>query len=610
MNGSNFGLFAMILLLATPAMSQVPIAREGRCVATLVVSKAAAAPERHATEELAHYLAEISGVVVPVTNSGMGVRGTLIWVGQSDEARRLCSGVDWAHLGPEQLVLRSVANGFVVAGGSPRGTLYAAYRLLDRLGVRWWTPWATDVPHEPNLSLPTLSVTEAPKMEYRSSYWHSAFDPDWAVRNGLNFGMSSLEGARGGSVNYAGFVHTYYPLVDPKVNFAAHPEWFSLINGKRTADNAQLCTTNPEMRAYMLARVKELLRANPGATIVSVSQNDCFNQCQCDRCQALAKAEGSQAAPVIDLANYIADGIAKEFPNVAVDTLAYQWSRHAPKSLKPRKNVIVRLCSIECDFGQPLDAPKNASFSKDVLDWSRLTNRLYVWDYVTNFANYLLPIPDEAVLAPNLKFLYAHGVRGVFEEGDYMSNGGASSELKAWLLAKLLWNPNADSAKLTDEFLNGYYGAAGPLLGDYLRLVDAAGASSSVSLYQDANAPYLTYELLTKSETLLQAAEGRVASNPALLWRVKQFHLPIRFVFLKRWSELRKTADDRNQPWLPGPFDAAVDDWLSAAITPGPPGWTGIDQISESGYTSVQFVNSLKASVSPGARAQLVLARR
>ena len=588
------GLALLLVWFPLLGQAQVSIAKAGHAHAAVVVSATASEPEKHAAEELSTYLSQIVGDSVPVVGSSPGGSTVSIWVGQSGDVEHLCPDIDWRRLGSETLVLRSVHDGFVVAGGRPRGTLYAAYRLLDRLGVRWWTPWATDVPRNPNLSLPRISMVDSPKLEYRSSFWNVAFDPDWAVRNGLNYGMPSLEGARGGSVDYAGFVHTYYPLVDPKVNFPIHPEWFSLINGKRTDVNAQLCTTNPELRAYMLQRVKELLRANPGATIVSVSQNDCFNQCQCDRCQALAKEQGSQAAPVIDLANYIADGIAKEFPNVAVDTLAYQWSRHAPKTLKPRPNVIVRLCSIECDFGQPLNAKKNESFSADVVDWSRLTNRLYVWDYVTNFRRYIQPMPDEAVLGPNLKFLYDHGVRGVFEEGS-TANGAAGEEFKAWVLAKLLWNPRADDKALIAEFLNGYYGAAGPLVGDYLALMEEAGAATKVDIFHDEKAPFLTYPVLSKAETLLQAAEAQVAGNPTLLWRVKQAHLPIRFVFLKRWEELQQAAVDQRLPWLLGPRQEAIDDWLATATTGGPPGWQPIDRISEGGYTAAQFVKSLQA---------------
>ena len=52
--------------------------------------------------------------------------------------------------------------------------------------------------------------------------------------------------------------------------------------------------------------------------------------------------------------NSVADAIADEFPHVVVDTLAYQYTRPAPNITVPRKNVVIRLCSIECNFAAPL----------------------------------------------------------------------------------------------------------------------------------------------------------------------------------------------------------------------------------------------------------------
>ena len=55
-------------------------------------------------------------------------------------------------------------------------------------------------------------------------------------------------------------------------------------------------------------------------------------------------------------------GLEPEFPQVAVDTFAYQYTRRPPKTIRPRPNVIVRLCSFECNFREPLDHPSNAAF--------------------------------------------------------------------------------------------------------------------------------------------------------------------------------------------------------------------------------------------------------
>ena len=313
----------------------------------------------------------------------------------------------------------------------------------------------------------------------------TGFDPAWMARNGVNGGLNNpIPDELGGSVNYKGFVHTFYKLVPPEKYFATHPEWFSLINGKRTDDRAQLCLSNPELRDFVVSRVKDWLRKTPDAGIISVSQNDCHGACQCSNCAAIDNAQGSPSGSMIAFVNYVAEKIAPEFPNVAVDTLAYQYTRKPPATLRPRTNVIVRLCSIECNFRAPLDHPSNAAFLADLQDWSKICHRLYVWDYVTDFSNYLLPHPNWFTLGPNLRVFQQYGVKGVFEEGAYEGYGAEMGELRAWLLAQLLWNPQQNDRALIQEFLDGYYGtAAARPIRRYLDLMHSASKGFYLACY-------------------------------------------------------------------------------------------------------------------------------
>jgi hypothetical protein len=299
---------------------------------------------------------------------------------------------------------------------------------------------------------------------------------------------------------------------------------------------------------------------------------------------------------MLTLANYVADGIREEFPNVAVDTLAYQYTRHAPKTLRPRPNVIVRLCSIECDFGRPLTGAQNASFARDITDWSRLTHRLYVWDYVTNFAHYIQPLPDVDVLGPNLAFFAGHGVRGIFEEGDHNANGGDMAELKAWMLAQEMWNPSADPAKLRREFLVGYYGAgAANPISRYLDLMTQRGGATGAHLYDGPNATYLDYGTIRQAELLWQEAETAASNDAAKLWRVRISHLPVRYVWLCRWDEFQKEAASRGDRRLLAATRAeAASEWLALATGRGPKGWSPITAVDEGGTTPAAFVAGLK----------------
>lgn len=439
---------------------------------TIVLSPGATEEERHAATELRDYLGQIVGKPIPLIADAKEVPANGIVVGSGTLARQLVPSAPWSSLASEQTLVRCADDRMVVAGGAPRGTLYAVYRLLqEKCGVRWWAPWATDVPKNPDLRFGAMEWSERPAFEYRDPYWFHAFDADWAARNYNNGFNTRVDEARGGKTLYEGFVHTYSGLVPPEKYFGPHPEWFSEIDGYRRWQDAQLCTTNPQLRDFVVEQVRQRLRANPKATIISVSQNDCYNPCRCAVCRALSEREGSDAALVLDLANYVADHIRDEFPKVAVDTLAYQWSRHPTRTMRPRPNVIVRLCSIECNFAEPLYAPANQAFADDIRGWNRLTQRLYIWDYCTNFAHYLHPQPDYFSLGKSVKWFADNGVKGVFEEGAYQSMGADMAELKAWVTAQLLWNPKLDSEKLVDEFLAGYYGPAAPPIREYLYLM-------------------------------------------------------------------------------------------------------------------------------------------
>jgi hypothetical protein len=552
--------------------------------------------ERRAAEELAAVLDKITGAKFEVRESSDS-RGPAIIVGPGSLTSKHFPEVDLTQFGKERLTIRTKGNLLLLAGGRPRGTLYAVYRFLqDQLGVRWWTPWAWTYPKRSTLSIPDLAIDKQPAFEYRAVHWDLAFNEDWAARNGINSQFSRLTEKTGGKVDYKGFVHTFYPLVPPEEHFAKRPEWYSLKNGKRIVDGGQLCTTNPDLRDFIVQRVKAWLRESPEAKIISVSQNDWYNPCECENCKALDDREGSNSGTMLALANYVGQKIKDEFPDVAVDTLAYQYTRKAPATLKPLPNVIVRLCSIECSFSQPLEDPRNASFADDIRAWSKKSDRLYIWDYTTNFRHYPLPHPDYFALGPNVRFFQKHGVKGLFEQGAYQGNGGEMAELKAWVLARLLWNPSLDDRALIREFCEGYYGkkAARPVL-DYLEMMSRAAADVNLTTHLSAeNATFLNLGNLSKAEVLWNKAESAVKGEPELLWRVRQGRLSVWYAWLVRWEALRKEARAGSAVW---PMDdsrkALAQKWLTIATGPGPTGWSPMTHVDEGGLSPQKFVEQL-----------------
>ena len=595
-------LICLIVAGGTLARGEMILADHGKPRCVIVQPAGATATEQFAASELALHLKLITGAEFTIETNTIEAPEHAIIVGPGPLETKLFPGIDFASLGPEELVMRTAGDRLLLAGGRPRGTLYAVERFLqEQCGVRWWTPWATNIPHHATLSVPSLDVRYQPPFEYRAPFWYTGFDPLWKARNGANGETQRVPPEMGGCIIYQGFGHTFYPLVPPEKYFGTHPDWYSLINGHRTNDNAQLCLSNPELRDFVVARVKERLRAAPEAKIVSLTQNDCQGACQCPVCQAIDDAEGSPSGSMIAFVNYVAEKIAPEFPDVAVDTFAYQYTRKPPKTLKPRANVIVRLCSIECNFREPFDDPSNAAFLADLEGWSKICPRLYLWDYTTDFANYVLPHPNWFTLGPDVRLFEKYHVRGVFSEGAYQGWGGEMSELRAWVLAQLFWNPQLDDRALIREFLHGYYGpsAAKPIL-RYLELQYGAAKGFYLRCYTRPNAPQRTFKVLAESERLWQQAEQATAGDEELSARVRLGHLPVRLAFLRDWERLRAECAEQKAVW---PLAAARKEVASqfAAVAAGVPGkeWTHVTVLNERGLTVEKFVDQLKVDPTP-----------
>lgn len=558
---------AAIGLLASWCSAAVTLSENGQARAVIVVASDAPPPERHAASELADLLTQITGSPFAIANEPNQATAN-IFVGPQ-AAKVAQSDFSTDGLGDEGIVIRTMPNGLILAGGRPRGTLYAVYTFLeDHLGCRWWSSTESTIPSRPTIVLNGIDVRYVPVLEYREPYWFDALDGDWAVRNKCNGNGARIDAARGGKHKYEGFVHTFYPLIPPEKYFADHPEWFSEIDGKRTTERAQLCLTNEPMRAELIENLRERLRAHPEATIASVSQNDWYGNCQCAACKAVEEEEGSPAGLMLRFVNAVAADIEQEFPHVAISTLAYQYTRKPPKLVKPRPNVIVRLCSIECSFSKPLADERNKPFRDDIIGWSKICNRLYIWDYTTNFRHYIMPHPNLRVLGPNVKFFVDHNVKGIFEQGAYTTNGAEMAELRAWVLAKLLWDPSLNGHDLVDEFIEGYYGPAGPYVSKYLTTMHDAVDSDGdwLGCFEKHTAKYLNFETLTKGRIYLLTAEEQVKDDPELRFRVQVAQLPVMYTFMMRWTELREAAVAANAEWpMPESIRSAYDRFMEIA---------------------------------------------
>ncbi len=566
------------------------LALQGRALCAILTQPGSTEEEKYAAAELAAGLQRITGAEFEVRECSSDASQSAIIIGNGPLADELFPDANIASLANEEIIIRTNSNRLLLAGEGPSGTLYAVYGFLqDYCGVRWWTQWADYYPANPDLSIGQLDVREKPAFGLRNVFWFGT-GGEWMARNRCSHGE--------------GDVHTFFLLVPPDEYFEKHPEWFSLIDGTRRhpegeKHRSQLCTTNPQLREFLVERVRQQLTESPDTSMISISQDDTYpdwsGACECPDCKVIDEREGTHAGTMIELVNFVANRLGPEFPHVSFDTLAYRYTRKAPKTVRPLPNVIVRLCSIECNFAEPFDDPSNQSFAQDIEEWSNIGSRLYVWDYTTNFAHYVLPHPNWFALGPNVRFFNRHGVWGLFEQGAYQSYGAEMGELRPWLLAQLLWNPSQDDKALIHEFLEGYYGkSAAVFIHEYLQLMYEATKGLQVTIFDGPDSPYLNFEVMQKAELLWQKAEAAVQNDPDLLWRVRQGHMPVWYTYLTNWSAFRKQCEDKQMDWpISDSIDDVANEWLSSVESPGPVGWKQMTHIGEGGQTPQDFIASL-----------------
>lgn len=427
---------------------------DGHSDYSIVLSNDASVSEKTAAKELQQYIKEISGAILPVKNVKSGKS---IFVGWNKS-----SGVAKPKASSETFTYKTLGNDLYIYGGSQRGSMYGVYSFLENeLGVRWYTPDYTKIPHLSRFELKSLNHTESPSLQGRLVlYYQASTNPSWCAHNKQNEAFYIVKNNYGNLTAIHGS-HTFFDLVPPSKYFASHPEYFSLYNGKRISDG-QLCLSNSSMRKVLINSLLQQIKAEPDYWAYDVSHMDWGKFCQCSKCTAIAKKYGGQSGLMIWFVNQVADAVKKVYPDKKISTFAYSLTRMAPKGIRARDNVVIRLSTIECCFSHPYDSdcPVNQAFMEELRKWKTIAPNIYVWDYVVGFNEYLAPFPNFNTLASNIKMMRSNNAIGVLEEGAHEAPWGEFSEMRQWILAKLLWNPNLDTEKLAAEFIENYYGKA------------------------------------------------------------------------------------------------------------------------------------------------------
>ncbi len=468
-----------------------------------------------AGEVLQHYLKAITSVEIPIVEAaGMASEGPKIFVGVNPQETG----------SPDGISIQTRGNNLHITGGSAQGLTYAVYEFLEQyLGCAWYAPDAANIPTQDRLTLAPVDYQYTPDITTRTAH-SRLFYEDSTFAAQLKVTTESfpyyVPKAR---------VHTFHRFLPEEQFYQAHPEYYALRGDKRLP--TQLCLTNPKVLDIVKDSVSALFAQYPDAQVLSVSQDDNQQYCTCDACSAIHTEEGSPAATMIRFVN----AVAAYFPDKTISTLAYQYTRK-PCKTPPADNVLITLCSIECDRSGPI-AEKCTEFSQDLIGWGKLTDNIRIWDYTTQFTNFLAPFPNLHTLQPNVQLFRDNHARWVFEQ--HSSQPSELFELRSYMLAKLLWNPDLNVDSLMTVFTDGYYEEAGVYVKQYVDRIHAELQQDEgffLFLYGDPSEAfdaYLSADLLQQYSAWFDAAEQAVAHKPAVLSRVQKARLGVDFAVLE-----------------------------------------------------------------------------
>lgn len=433
---------------------------------------------------------------------------------------------------PDGYSLQAVDGILFFNGGERRGPINAVIAFLEEdLGCRWYSRFMpASYPQQENLTVNVVPRTFSPRLEMRDVYMAEAWNPEWALLNRINSAVNPLvqkiPPGYGGMAHYPGvqlFVHTFATLAPDASLLKSHPEYFALIGGQRQTGN--LCLSNPETVKLVAKKAIAILNRYPDSRFFSVSQNDGDNVlCRCKDCLALSQREGD-AGLMIRFVNQVARLIQAKYPQVKVSTLAYQQTYMPPKTIRPDKNVLIWFATDRHVWANPyFYMTETKKFQTALKAWHDIGTEIHIWDYTFgDNNNWLKPAPNFDVIAHNYAFLIKHGISGIFFQDDFQSIGSSRGAMKAWVLAKLAWNPDWSMDDLVRDFTLGYYGAAGPVMQQYNHLLRQHWEVFHRTHRPDTQAVMdFPPEFLHKAQALLTQAKAAAGTNTALVGEIER----------------------------------------------------------------------------------------
>jgi len=451
--------------------------------------------EKFAAEELGKYLQKITSEKVAITTTEKD--GDFTFTVANDLKPEI-------NPGQEDYCVKTVENGVVLSGGGNRGTLYAVYNFLERLGCRWYFMDEADE-IVPTMSLEdvlkiaggNLDIVEKPDFSVRMrrfitydlghrnnkvskvimSKEQMTDRIDWMSKNRFNIFQYGIDHNKDCYDNWPGYQavfdelkkrditigaggHMFFKFMPPET-FKEHPEWFALIKGKRVA-HSQFCTSNKDACQFYVDNMLKFLNENPEIKYFGPWPHDMGNWCECDLCKDITVGDR-----YLELSNTVYKLLKKERPDVTFTHFPYGSFMQPPKNAKPAKNMNITLCTWGRNFEFTIDSPKTSGHFRQALQaWSDLSKEydnkfIYHEKYLRHLGFGFHPLPIK-VSKDEIRYLHGIGLDGFELPMGYF--GRRTKSLNLYSVCKLTWDIDSDVEEIVDDYFDKMYGELAPVM--------------------------------------------------------------------------------------------------------------------------------------------------
>lgn len=531
----------LVTLASEAAAAGVVLVEKGGARAVLVLPREPAAEETEAAAEIQAHIAMMSGATLDTIPAGEDPGDRLPILVGAAAASDLDAAIRASGDDPCGFILDVTRERVAVRGLSPAGTRIAASELLEQLGVRWYIPGdlGTVVPKAERIELAEQSTVQVPAF---SSRWTTtarslgAAGATWMRRmrmggpvfpsaHGVRLADRVVEkeevvrhaeaaaAAAAAGRKFRGSSPDAAATVKENVLFAAHPEYFALIGGRRV--QKQLCVSNAEVVQMAINAARNHFRCHPEAPWMGAGPHDGRGFCECTACTALDGGDydavahhGSMTDRYIWFFNRILAGIEDEFPDKKLAFYAYATYMRPPVRERPSPRIVpatavIGLCRMH-GMGNPV-CPEKRYEQWLTREWGKLLPEVYNRGYWFNLADPGLAYPMLSRLKTEVPLGKELGVKGWrVETVDCLG-----AEIPSiYVAARLMWDSTADVDALVDDFCTRFYGPAAAPMREYLRTMDAAVTTADLHTGSSWDIPFVYGpEVRARAATALADAE-------------------------------------------------------------------------------------------------------